>query len=439
MREIELTSDDLVSALLRISESEIVCILDSCGVRHLGSHLLLAGVRPVESFELTGKTAKETLDTFDARSRTGLAGIFTLGYDLGLKLNGLEPSQELLLEPDLFLSLFDVLLLHDYATATTYLIGDKTRFALIEDLIRASLTRPQLATPEPALTARADSNFTRSHYIAAVERIREYIRSGDTYQANLTQQITCRLPDGTTPQEIFLRLRRDHPAPFAAFLKRLDSTVVSASPERFFSLKRSGRIETSPIKGTVRRGRTTAEDARLRYELESSEKDRAENIMIVDLLRNDLGRVCEFGSVTVEKLCDVEEHPSLFHLVSTIRGQVRGEAELSDILRAAFPCGSITGAPKLRTMEIIKEIEPVSRGLSMGAIGCFLPETWPTIDDTRADVSVAIRTMVVRDGDAIFNVGGGIVIDSDPVREYEESLLKAKALLNGIGAVFDPD
>lgn len=154
--------------------------------------------------------------------------------------------------------------------------------------------------------------------------------------------------------------------------------------------------------------------------------------MIVDLLRNDLGRVCEFGSVNVEKLCDLEEHPTLFHLVSTINGELRDDVKFSDILRAVFPCGSITGAPKISTMKIIDEIETADRGLSMGAIGYYLPTTWHSSLAT-CDLSVAIRTMVVRDNVATFNVGGGITIDSDPEKEFDETLLKAKALLNALG------
>jgi anthranilate/para-aminobenzoate synthase component I len=156
--------------------------------------------------------------------------------------------------------------------------------------------------------------------------------------------------------------------------------------------------------------------------------------MIVDLVRNDLGRICEYGSVEVEKLCDLEEHPTLFHLVSTVTGRLRGSTRPSDILRATFPCGSITGAPKIRTMEIIDSIEPVRRGLSMGSIGFYAPTNFSSVVDSILDLSVAIRTMVLRERTVEFNVGGGIVIDSEPEKEYDESLLKASALLTAIGA-----
>jgi len=186
-------------------------------------------------------------------------------------------------------------------------------------------------------------------------------------------------------------------------------------------------VEAWPIKGTRARGASAEEDARLKAELQRSAKDAAENVMIVDLLRNDLGRVCRYGSIEVAELCALQEHPTLFHLVSKVRGTLRSEVSASELLRATFPCGSITGAPKLRAMEIIDEVETTPRGLSMGAIGYFS-------FDGAIDLNVAIRTMVVRDGAARFNVGGGIVADSDPASEYEESLVKARALLRALRA-----
>jgi para-aminobenzoate synthetase component 1 len=297
---------------------------------------------------------------------------------------------------------------------------------------------------EPSSTV-VGSNFTRDQYLAAIDDIRERIRAGDTYQTNLTQQLSATLDDTNSPQQVFWRVRRDHPAPFSAFIKRPNSYVVSASPERFFKIEAGGRntsgsecasrkrmISTSPIKGTRPRGKTLDEDERLKSDLLSSSKDMAENTMIVDLLRNDLGRVCEYGSVEVTKLCDVEEHPTFFHLVSTIEGRLREDAGFADILRALFPCGSITGAPKISTVRIIDEIENMDRGLSMGAIGYHIPGEGFECEET-LDLSVAIRTMVVRDGEATFNVGGGITIDSDPGSEYDETLTKARALLDAIG------
>ena len=436
--EINLSADELVSSLLSVNKDEPVYILDSCGVGHLGSHLLIAGVRPVEMVEMAEKGAPETLELLDRKLSKNLAAVFTLSYDFGTTLQPVSTDPSFFgAEPDLFLALFDVLVIHDYDSSRTFLAGNEAVFSNIAELIESQILNTGSRDAGPQATAKAVSNFTRAEYIAAVELIREHIRNGDTYQTNLTQQLRCETAPEMSPESIYWRLRRDHPAPFAAFLRRPASTVVSASPERFFRTTRDGHIESSPIKGTRPRGRDAREDLRLRSELLSSEKDRAENTMIVDLVRNDLGRVCEFGTVVVEKLCDLEEHPTLFHLVSTVRGKLCGGVEFSEILRAVFPCGSITGAPKIRTMEIIDKIEESSRGLSMGAIGIYLPESWSFGDtnlDTVFDLSVAIRTMVIRNGEAVFNVGGGIVIDSDPEKEFEESLLKAQALLNALGA-----
>ncbi len=429
VREIDIGADRLISALLKLSETEQVCILDSCGVGHLGSHLLIAGIRPVESFETSGD-AVDMLKRLDRKiSQEGIATFFTLSYDLGSKLQ--QPTVNVVPtnESDLFAACFDCLIVHDYGSGKMFLTGNADRFNQIESLLQEN----KFETASPAAgDANIASNFSRDDYIEAIDTIKEYIREGDTYQTNLTQQFTVHIPDGLRAADIFFRLRRDHPAPFSAYFTRENSTVVSASPERFFRVDKDNTISASPIKGTRPRGDTPEQDAELRRDLLSSGKDRAENTMIVDLLRNDLGRVCEYGSVRVEKLCDIEEHPTLFHLVSTISGKLRDDVKTSDILRALFPCGSITGAPKIRTMQIIDEIEPVPRGLSMGAIGYSIPKNGFDGLEPGIDTSVAIRTMVIKDQTATFNVGGGIVIDSDPQPEYDESLLKAKALLNAL-------
>lgn len=436
VREIEISADHLVGRLLALRADRRVSILDSCGVGHLGSHLLIAGIDPVESLEVSKEKPDETLKIFEEKLSGGLAGVFTISYDLGLKLENIKPrakERPATCEPDIYLALFDALVVHDYDSGKTFITGNEARFDDIENelsSLESIITAPQRENEREII-----SNFTKAGYMDAIEKIKEYIRRGDTYQTNLTQQLRVELPRDVGPGQIFLRLRRYHPAPFGAFIERGDSTIVSASPERFFRVSRERLISTSPIKGTRPRGASPEQDAAMKNELLASAKDRAENVMIVDLLRNDIGRVCEFGSVRIEKLCDLEEHPTLFHLVSTITGELRGEASLSDILRAVFPCGSITGAPKIRTMRIIDKLETASRGLSMGAIGCHIPAdgAWGAIAGT-LDTSVAIRTMVVRNGEAVFNVGGGVVIDSDPEKEYDESLLKARALLEALGA-----
>lgn len=475
VHRIDLTADQLVAALLSLSESEPVCILDSCGVGHLGSHLLIAGIDPVEVIEISDDDPQLILYELDKHLASDLASIFTLSYDFGEKLIGIPFSSRKSApstEPDAFLATFDVLIVHDYHLGETRLTGNADKFSAFESRLHTAISSSQsqisnLKSEISDLETSVASNFTKPEYLAAIETIKERIRRGDTYQTNLTQQLTVTLDDDLTPQTIFQRLRKQHPAPFAAYITRLESAVISASPERFFRVSESeswhkgdtsndastalvnarASIRTSPIKGTRPRGQTPKEDDALRYDLLTSPKDRAENTMIVDLLRNDLGRVCEYGSVRVENLCDIEEHPTLFHLVSTVSGELRGDVKFSDILNALFPCGSITGAPKISTMRIIDETETASRGLSMGAIGYYVPgpnpkdqSLAPTLDfgPRILDLSVAIRTMVVRGQTATFNVGGGIVIDSDPQQEYEESLLKAKALLTALGVRVRP-
>jgi len=370
-------------------------------------------------------------------------------------------------EPDAVLAFYDSLILYNYARGTAHvtstggagrleetceIVCEGIRAARISHSLRSSSSAaPQVLSfgeakefsfvsaatrngDEENASVRshiATSNFTRDAYIEAVTRIKQHIAAGDIYQANLTQQFTVKITNQRfTPEHIFLQLRRDHPAAFAAFIRRADDVCISISPERFLRITHEAkgrRVEAWPIKGTRPRGTTTEEDICLRRELLTSEKDRAENVMIVDLLRNDLGRVCEYGSIAVTELCALEEHPTLFHLVSKVRGSLRSDVTVGELLCAAFPCGSITGAPKIRAMQIIAETETVRRKLSMGAIGYFS-------FDGAMDLSVAIRTMTWRDNVARFNVGGGIVADSCPEVEYEESLTKSRALLTALDA-----
>jgi len=428
MKCLDISADRLINELLARS-GRGVSILDSCGVGHLGSHLMIAGIDPVDVMQISNDDPQKSLSEFQAALECGLAAVFTISYDFGrtfgLSVSSFRGGSA---EPDIYVALYDALIVHDYDSKETFLTGNAERFDVAE--LITETTRDEF--DDTVAIGGYDSNFTFDEYINAVETIKEYIRRGDTYQTNLTMQLSVDLHERMTPQRIFERLRRDHPAPFAAFIDRGDSHVVSASPERFFHMAK-GKISASPIKGTRPQGADARENIRLQKELLDSEKDRAENTMIVDLLRNDLGRVCEFASVEVTKLCDLEVHPTLCHLVSTIEGKLKDEIKFVDVLQALFPCGSITGAPKIRTMQIIDELEPNRRGLSMGAIGYFVPETGFEGLEPGFDLSVAIRTMVIRDGVATFNVGGGITIDSDPQSEYDESLLKAKAVLHALG------
>jgi para-aminobenzoate synthetase component 1 len=429
MRSIRITPDVFVPRLLASSRETALCILDSCGTQHTGSHRLIAGINPCETVEFSSPDPTEVLGFIDEITAGKKAAIFTLSYDFGRKLQRIDKGAGSLdpVEPDFFVSTFDALLVHDYSTRETFITGNPEHFDSIEALISGN---DNIAFEQEEVIPNAVSNFSKAEYLNAIETIKEHIRCGNTYQTNLTQQLSIKLANNFSAGNCFERIRTEHPAPFSAFLERKDSTVVSASPERLFRVD-DNRIFASPIKGTRPRGRNQTQDDLLRKELLESEKDRAENTMIVDLLRNDLGRVCDYGSVEVRELCALQELPTLFHLVSTIEGRLWPQTCLSHIIEALFPCGSITGAPKFRTMQLIDELENTPRGLSMGAIGVYLPDGFglpPTID-----LSVAIRTMVIRNGTATFNVGGGIVIDSDSESEHEESFIKARALLYSLG------
>jgi para-aminobenzoate synthetase component 1 len=267
------------------------------------------------------------------------------------------------------------------------------------------------------------SNFTRDEYLKAVENAIEYIANGDIFQVNLSQRFSVDL--AVDPYELYLRLRSISPAPFACYLNFGEVTVASASPERFLHLD-GNLVQTRPMKGTRPRGRSPVEDDMLAAELLRSKKDCAENIMIVDLERNDLGKVCEYGSVKVRDLCTLEKYATVFQLTSTVTGKLREDKDRIDLLKAAFPGGSITGAPKVRAMEIIDELEPTRRGVYTGSAG-YLGF------DGCMDLNIVIRTFVIKNGRVYFQVGGGIVSDSDPQAEYQETLDKARALMAALG------
>jgi para-aminobenzoate synthetase component 1 len=265
--------------------------------------------------------------------------------------------------------------------------------------------------------------MTRDEYLQSVERIKEYIAAGDIFQANFTRRIEARLTGG--PADLYRRLRRTNPAPFAAFMDCGEGrAIASSSPERFIAL-RGRRIETRPIKGTRPRGNTPAEDEANARALEASVKDAAELAMIVDLERNDIGRVADYGSVRVTERAALEAYATVFHLVATVEGTLAPHKDEVDLLKATFPGGSITGAPKVRAMEIIEELEPTARGVYTGAIGY--------IDFSGdMDLNIAIRTLLWDQGRVTYQIGGGIVADSEPEEEWEETVAKGKALAKTI-------
>ena len=267
-----------------------------------------------------------------------------------------------------------------------------------------------------------ESGFTREQYLEAVSRVKEYIMAGDIYQANLSQRFSAPLLEPAW--SLYRRLRALNPAPFSAYLNFPGFAVASSSPERFL-LVRGNRVETRPIKGTRPRFAEPAADIASRRELETSAKDRAELSMIVDLERNDLGRVCEYGSVIVEEHAVLESYATVHHLVSTVTGRLHPGRDLIDLLKATFPGGSITGAPKIRSMEIIDELEPTARSVYTGSIG-YIGQAGCH------DFNIAIRTMIITGGRVYFQVGGGIVADSEPEAEYQETLDKGLAMFKAV-------
>ncbi len=301
----------------------------------------------------------------------------------------------------------------------------KTRMQKLQATLCNSVARNGQEYSQTALRAWPD--FSRRQYEHAVARAIEYIAAGDIFQVNLSQRLVVATEQD--PTDLFLRLRRHNPSFFGAYLRPPGAAIVSASPELFLSLR--GRdVVTRPIKGTRRRAADPGEDARLRDELWQSPKDRAELAMIIDLERNDLGRVCEYGSIRVVEAAAMECHPTVHHLVATVAGRLREGLNAIDLLRATFPGGSITGAPKIRAMEIIDELEPVPRGVYCGSIG------YVALDGS-AMFNIAIRTIAIGAGEAEVYAGGGIVADSTPGGEYDETLAKAAALLDALGARLD--
>jgi len=345
-------------------------------------------------------------------------------YDLGRRIERLpEQSADAEQIPEMAIGLYDWALVADHEEGRAWLVGagrdpaTGERWDALESLFRA---QPSAAPRSPFQVACPPrSNMTRETYGRAFRRIKSYIREGDCYQVNLAQRFSA--PVQGDAWAGYQELRQLNPAPFSAFLSTPFAKVLSSSPERFLQL-RDGWVETRPIKGTRPRGTNPEADSVLARDLADSLKDRAENLMIVDLLRNDLGRVCRPGSIRVPKLFAVESYATVHHLVSTVTGQLAAGEDASSLLRACFPGGSITGAPKIRAMEIIEELEPQRRSVYCGAIG-YLGF------DGAMDTNIAIRTLVHNAGTVRFWAGGGIVHDSVEEAEYRETYDKAAALL----------
>ncbi len=364
-------------------------------------------------------------ETFPVPFAGGAAGLFA--YELGRHLER-APARHTAGQVEMAVGIYDVVAAFDRHRGRAWVLAARPdampRAEAFARALAAPPPLPPLADP-PFLTCRPD--LSRAGYLQRVQRIIDYIHAGDIFQANMTQRFVVDRPPGLGDFDVYRRLRVANPAPFAAFLRLgEDLTLASASPERFLSLDATGRIEARPIKGTRPRSTDPAEDSALAAALAASEKDRAENLMITDLLRNDIGRVAAVGSVRVPALHAVESYATVHHLVSVIEGQLRPGLGAVDLLRATFPGGSITGAPKVRAMEIIDELEPAPRGAYCGAVG------WIGFDGAM-DTSIVIRALSLTPEQIIAQAGGGIVADSDPAAEYAEMMTKVAPALAALG------
>lgn len=405
---------------------------------------------PVEVISLVGADSDDLLGAWAASMAKypGLPGpsgevpfvggwIGFLSYEAGLSAHRIEPHPRTVVSlPLVRFGLYDSAAVYDHQRGQWYLTAIdwpaplamhrppvSQRLAVLRERLQAASRLDLDESPSP-YTTRPIPNMSRKAYVAKLLRAKRYIEAGDVYQVNLTQRFTAQTT--ASPLELYRRLRTASPSSHAALLMWGDTAIISSSPEMFLDL-RYGHVVTRPIKGTRPRTGDPRLDAIARRELAVSDKDRAELTMIVDLLRNDLGRVCSFGTVWVRESGEIEEHPTVFHRVATIEGDVRSGMGWLDLLRAAFPGGSVTGAPKIRAMQIIRELEPTPRGIYCGSIG------WIGLDGAMS-LNLAIRTMVQRGDNVHLYAGGGIVAQSTPDAEYEETLAKLRGMLRALNA-----
>lgn len=370
---------------------------------------------------LRGELGEQNAPIADVPFAGGALGYWS--YDLARRmmvLPGIARAAGQL--PDMAMGIYDWAVVLDHQRRTAQLVSHQ-RFSETAQLLPQILRRLQSEAPLPSDTFRVrgeiTSNFTSGSYATAFASIQDYLQAGDCYQVNLAQRFRAEaLGDAFGA---YLSLRNLSPAPYAAFLNLPQAQILCASPERFVSVQ-NGKVKTRPIKGTRPRSSDAWQDRLLAEELRNHPKDRAENLMIVDLLRNDLGKSCVPGSVRVPELFEVESFSNVHHLVSTVEGRLAAGRDALDVLRDCFPGGSVTGAPKLRAMQIIEQLEPDRRGVYCGAIGYVG-------FDGNMDSNIAIRTLVYGNGEVCCWAGGGIVADSNPAEEYQETLHKASAML----------
>ncbi len=417
------------ATLLENECAERPALLDGDGRRSWGDGSTIFSANPVETLEIYAESGTvadpvESLQRFvEHHLGNGCVGVaVVLAYDLKHWIERLSRRLPWPIAPVVYAAAFDWAYVADRIDRSAALVAtDESALANGKRVLasaRGSSTGGELSPLTPTMTKQA--------YVAMVERTKEYIAAGDIYQANISQSFRCEMRRSDAPG-LFDQWTRRFPTPYAAYVDGGDWTLLSNSPECLLDI-RGDRISTFPIKGT--RSSVDGDDiAAIARELAGDPKERAEHVMIVDLERNDLGRVCVPGTVFVPEMQTTTEFPMLVHMVSQISGTLRDDVGISDILRATFPGGSITGAPKVRAMEIIEELEPIPRGFYTGSIG------WIEAGG-RARFNIAIRTAQVDAGGLSFHAGGGIVTDSDPDREYEETFAKAQSLfriLSGVG------
>lgn len=385
---------------------------------------------------------QEELNKYKVENNTSLpfigGAVGYLSYDLGNYTEDLPRSAEDDINVyDLYFGLYNWVVVIDHLNQKTYIAtpdinveAEKTIICEIEDRIIKAEKKgiDNICYEEKEVEPiKLKSNFTKIQFEDSVRKVQNYIRQGDIYQANLTQRFSGQT--NMSSYELYRDLRRFSPAPFGAFLNFEHTNILSNSPERFIKCK-DRKVETRPIKGTRPRGKTVQEDLKLQEELRNSEKDRAELLMIVDLERNDIGRISKIGSVKVPELFVIEPYANVNHLVATVVGELNDENDCIDAIKATFPGGSITGAPKIRAMEIIDELEPTQRNVYTGSIGYIG-------FDGDMDLNIAIRTVVKQDKDIYFQVGGGMTWDSNPEDEYQETLDKAKSIMKALRGYYE--
>lgn len=445
----DITGIDPIKAFLAVKHLPYSLLLDSADQNHPESRYSFVMCKPIETIEAFGDEVTVTnweqrlsitanpLDVLEDRLaiwipetetvpdlppfQGGAAGLF--GYDLGRTLESLPNSAENSSNaPDMAVGIYDQVIAHDHKLKKTYLFThaeNELEARRKQDFLMNLITQDYKYPPHQAQQLDWYGNFDEDAYTTQVQKVIDYIYAGDIFQANLSQRFDAKLPQDFDPFIHYLHMREINPAPFATFMNLGDIKISSASPERFITA-RGGNVTTCPIKGTRPHIADVVKDLELQKELVNSEKDRAENIMIVDLMRNDLSKVCDAHSIQVPELCALQSFATVHHLVSTVTGQLSTDRSTMDIMRNCFPGGSITGAPKIRAMEIIEELEPTRRNAYCGSIG------YVGFDGTM-DSNILIRTLTFENGHVSLQVGSGIVADSNPQEEYQETLDKAEA------------